>query len=151
MHSMFADLMNRLLGEAPQPDPQGDYRRSLAALLVRCARIDDDYAPAERARIDRILISRYGLTESQAAELRAEGEALEQEAGDTVHLTKAIKDGVPYEERGAIVEALWQVALADADRDHAENAFLRLVVKLLGINDVDSGLARQRAQQRLSG
>lgn len=148
MTRMFVDLMNRLLGEAPQPDPQGDYRRSLAALLVRCARIDDDYAPTERMRIDRILASRYGLDDTEAAALRAEGEALEHEAGDTVHLTRAIKDGVPYDERGAIVEALWSVALADADRDHAENAFLRLVVKLLGVNDVDSGLARQRAQDR---
>ena len=150
MTKMFVDLMNRLLGEAPQPDPQGDYRRSLAALLVRCARIDDDYAPAERTRIDRILARRYGLSDADAAALRTEGEALEQEAGDTVHLTKAIKGGVPYEERGGIVEALWQVALADSDRDQAENAFLRLVVKLLGVNDVDSGLARQRAQNRLA-
>lgn len=147
---MFADLMNRLLGEAPQPDPHGDYRRSLAALLVRCARIDGDYAPAERARIDRILSQRYGLTAAAAADLRAEGESLELEAGDTVRLTKAIKDGVPYEERGAIVEALWTVALSDHDRDSEENAFLRLVVKLLGVNDVDSGLARHRAQSRLT-
>ena len=70
---------------------------------------------------------------------------MEATAGDTVHLTKAIKDGVPYEERSAVVEALWSVVLADDDRDHAENAYLRLVVKLLGLSDVENGLARQRA------
>ncbi|MEM8788563.1 MAG: TerB family tellurite resistance protein [Pseudomonadota bacterium] len=143
---MFADLMSRLLGEAPQPDPETDYRLSLAALLVRCAKIDEIYAATERRTIDAILAQRYALSPAEAAALRGEAETLEHEAGDTVHLTKTIKSGVPYEERGAIVEALWRVVLADDDRDHAENAFLRLVVRLLGVNDVDSGLARQRAQ-----
>lgn len=143
---MFNDLMNRLLGDAPQHDPQEDYRRSLAALLVRCARVDDVYADSEKAVIDRVLRTRYGMDEAGAAALRRDGEALEAEAGDTVSLTRVIKHGVPYEERGGIVEALWSVALADDDRDYEENAFLRLVVKLLGVNDVDSGLARQRAE-----
>lgn len=143
---MIADLMNRLLGTAPQPDPQGDYRLSLAALLVRCAKVDDVYAASEQAMIDAVLQSRYAIDAAEAAELRATGERLEAEAGDTVHLTKAIKAGVPHDERGAIVEALWRVALADEDRDYAENAFLRLVVKLLGINDVESAHARQRAE-----
>ena len=142
---MFADLMNRLTGAAPQTDPVQDYRLSLAALLVRLAQADDVYASSEAAMIDRILAERYGMSPAAAAALRAEGEALEAEAGDTVHLTRAIKDGVPYEERSAIIEALWRVVLADDDRDHAENAFLRLTTKLLGVNDVDSGLARQRA------
>ncbi|MEM8658036.1 MAG: TerB family tellurite resistance protein [Pseudomonadota bacterium] len=142
---MFADLLNRLMGDAPQPDPQSDYRMSLAALLVRLARTDDDYAASEIASIDTILMERYGISASEAAALRAEGEALEVEVGDTVRLTKAIKDGVPYEERQAVIEALWRVVLSDEDRDHAENAFLRLVSKLLGVNDVDSGIARQKA------
>jgi len=142
---MFAELLNRLTGNEPAPDREMDYRVALAALLVRCAHADDDYAQTEASMIDDILAARYGLSPIDAAALRRQGEAAESEAGDTVHLTKAIKDAVPYEERTAIVEALWRVVLADADRDYAENAFLRLVVKLLGVNDVDSGLARQRA------
>lgn len=147
---MFADLLNRLTGTAPQPDAQADYRLSLAALLVRLAKIDDVYAASEIASIDATLSNRYALSPAEAAALRLEGEALEAEVGDTVRLTKAIKDGVPYEERNAIIEALWRVVLADDERDHAENAFLRLAAKLLGVNDVDSGLARQRAAAGLS-
>ena len=142
---MFAELLNRLAGTEPAPEREMDYRVALAALLVRCAHADDDYAQTEMHMIDDILATRYGLSPIDAAALRHQGETAEGEAGDTVHLTKAIKDAVPYEERTAIVEALWRVVLADEDRDYAENAFLRLVVKLLGVNDVDSGLARQRA------
>ena len=143
---MFAELLNRLSGRAPAPDRSMDYRVALAALLVRCARADDEYAGVESQMIDDILAARYAISPIDAAALRHQGEVAEAEAGDTVHLTKAIKDGVPYEERTGIVEALWRVVLADDARDYEENAFLRLVVKLLGVNDVDSGLARQRAQ-----
>jgi len=146
---MFADLLNRLTGGAPAPDRSMDYRLALAALLVRCARADEDYAQSEKAMIARVLATGYGLDADAAAALRDRAETVEAEVGDTVVLTKAIKDGVPYDERGKIVEALWRIALADDSRDQAENAFLRLVVKLIGVSDVDSGLARQRAQSRL--
>ena len=43
-----------------------------------------------------------------------------------------------------VVEAMWRVALADGVRDDHEDALLRLVANLLGINDRDSALARQR-------
>ncbi|MBT6097182.1 MAG: TerB family tellurite resistance protein, partial [Marinovum sp.] len=74
-----------------------------------------------------------------------DGETLEQEAPDTVRFTRAIKDAVPYDDRTAVIEALWQIALADGDRDDDEDALLRLVAKLLGISDVDNAAARQRA------
>ena len=99
--------------------------------------------------VTQILIERYGLSADEAARLKSEGEALEIDAGDTVHLTRLIKDGVPYEERIAVVEALWRIVLADETRDAEENAFLRLVVSLIGVNDRDSGLARQRVSAQL--
>ncbi len=66
---------------------------------------------------------------------------------DTVRFTRAIKDAVPYEARAAVVESLWQVALADGARDAGEDALIRLAIKFLGINDRDSALARQRVQK----
>lgn len=144
---MLDELLNRLLGKAPSPEPQEDYRTALAALLVRCARADNDYAEGEVATIDQVLRTRYGLSEPDAASLRAKGEALEVEANDTVQLTRAIKQGVPYEQRIAVVEAMWKVVLADEDRAAEENALLRLVANLLGVSDRDSGLARQAAEK----
>jgi uncharacterized tellurite resistance protein B-like protein len=73
-----------------------------------------------------------------------DAESLESEAPDTVRFTRAIKDAVPYEERIAVIEALWQVALADGERESHEDSLLRLVSNFLGISDRDSALARQR-------
>jgi uncharacterized tellurite resistance protein B-like protein len=65
-----------------------------------------------------------------------------------VRFTSAIKDAVPYEDRIGVIEALWEVVLADGVRDEHEDALLRLVSKLLGINDRDSALARQRVDAK---
>lgn len=149
---MFGDLIRKLTGEAePGPLPDADARLALAALMVRVARADHDYAEAEMNRIDRILAARYGLSPFEAGALRAEAEAVEAAAPDTVRFTQAVKDAVPFDERAAVVEALWQVVLADGRRDHEEDGFLRMTAKLLGINDRDSALARQRAEARAAG
>lgn len=142
---MFRTLLSRLTAPAPQPLADDDARLALTALLVRIARSDHDYATAERDRIDRITAARYGLSPFEAAALRGRAETLEAEAPDTVRFTRAIKDAVPYEDRRAVVEAAWSVVLADGARAQEEDALLRLVANLLGVNDRDSALARQKA------
>ncbi|CAD0183398.1 Tellurite resistance protein [Ruegeria sp. THAF57] len=142
---MFSDFLSRLT--QPQPDPlaDDDARLALTALLVRIARSDNDYADSEMARIDRVSAERYGLSPFEAAALRARAEDLEAEAPDTVRFTRAIKEAVQYEDRLAVVQAMWSVALADGHRTGEEDSVLRLVVSLLGVSDVDSALARQKA------
>jgi len=145
---MFADLLRRLSAPETEPLPDPDARLALTALLVRIARSDGDYADVEVRRIDRIAMARYGLSPFEAAALRREAEALEGEAPDTVRFTREIKDAVPYEEREGVVEALWDVVLADGARDHEEDGLIRLVSNLLGVNDRDSALARKRVEAR---
>jgi uncharacterized tellurite resistance protein B-like protein len=145
---MFADLLRRLSAPEAEPLPDPDARLALTALLVRIARSDGDYADVEVRRIDRIAMARYGLSPFEAAALRREAEALEGEAPDTVRFTREIKDAVPYEEREGVVEALWDVVLADGERDHEEDGLIRLVSNLLGVNDRDSALARKRVEAR---
>lgn len=145
---MFAEFLSRLLQPQPARLPDAEARISLAALLVRIAKSDGDYAAAEVDRIDRILASRYKLSPFEAVALRRDAEVLEHEAPDTVRFTRAIKDAVPHEDREAVVEALWDVVLADGARDHEEDSLLRLVANLLGINDRDSNLARQRVEAK---
>lgn len=145
---MFADFLSRLIQPQPAPLQDADARLALAALLVRIARSDGEYAHEEADRITRILATRYRLGLSDALALRNEAEALEAEAPDTVRFTRAIKEAVAYDDRSAVVEAMWGVVLADGIRDEEEDALLRLVANLLGINDRDSALARQRVEAR---
>jgi uncharacterized tellurite resistance protein B-like protein len=145
---MFADLIRRLTDPVPEPMPDGDARLALAALLVRLARADGVYDATETGRIDRVLAARYGLMSGDAQALRKEGEAVEAEAPDTVRFTRAIKDGVPYEDRIGVIEALWDVVLADGRRDEEEDSLMRMIAPMLCINDRDSALARRRVEDR---
>lgn len=139
-------MISKLLSVfAPEAAPQAmDDRLALAGLLVRIARTDGDYAPQEVIRIDRILSKRYGLDPAQTTALRQEAEIFETKAPDTVRFTRAVKDSVPYEERTGVIEALWQVVLADGERDDSEDSLMRLLANLLGVSDRDSALCRQR-------
>ncbi len=141
---MFQDLLKRLIQPDPAPIADADARLALTALLVRVARSDNHYSGDERALIDQITQDRYGLSASDANVLRAEAEAMEEEAPDTVRFTRAIKEAVAYEDRLAVIEALWKVVLADGQRAKEEDALLRLVANLLGVSDPDSAMARQR-------
>ena len=144
---MFGSFLKSLLEPQAEPLHDDDARLAMTALLVRLARADNEYAAAEIHRITQVIMARYELAEPDAIALRETAETLEQEAPDTVRFTRAIKDRVAYEDRIAVVEALWQVALADGNRDAEEDALLRLVVSLLGVTDVDSASARRRVMQ----
>ncbi len=144
---MFGSFLKSLLEPQAEPLHDDDARLAMTALMVRLARADNEYAAAEIHRITQVIMARYELAEPEAIALRETAETLEQEAPDTVRFTRAIKDRVAYEDRIAVVEALWQVALADGNRDAEEDALLRLVVSLLGVTDVDSASARRRVMQ----
>lgn len=144
---MIADILRQLLAPAPTRLPEPDARLALAALLVRLARTDGLYSVEEVERIDRVLAKRHGLGPFEAADLRAEAEALEIAAPDTVRFTRALKAAVPVEDRAGLLESLWWVAMADGLRDDDEDRLMRLVANLLGLSDVESALARRRAEQ----
>ena len=141
---MFQSILRQLISPRPDRLPTPEANLALAALLVRLARADGTYTAVEQSRIDRVLAAREGLGEVAAMSLRMDAEKLESEAPDTVRFTRALKDAVPLAERVSLIEALWSIALTDGDRADEEDQMLRLVTNLLGVSDVESGLARQR-------
>jgi len=150
---MFAELWNRLTGaaEAQKPLPELDARRALGALLVRIAKSDGEYAAVEIAHIDKVLAARYGLNVVEAAKLRAESEKIEKDAPDTVRFTRVLKEAVPHDERLGVMEALWDIVLADGIRASEEDALMRTIAPLLGITDPESAAARRKIEARRDG
>lgn len=142
------DAIARLFKGAPDPDLEGgiDDRIALAALLVDAARQDDDYADVEKVAIDRILMAEHGLDVAGAAALREKAEEAQADAAGLFRFTHALKESTPFDERVRIVEYLWQVSLADGERDGGEDNLIRRVCGLLGVPDRESGLARQRVE-----
>lgn len=146
---MFASLLRALGAPHPAPLTAPDAELALAALLVRLAKSDNHYDEAEQIRIEHVLAVRRGLGHPEARDLREQAEVVEAQAPDTVRFTRALKDKIAYEDRIGVVEALWEVALADGTREPHEDALIRLASSLLGVNDRDSALARQRVAEEL--
>lgn len=143
---MFRNLLSRLFADAPNENALSsqDAEVAIAALLVRLARADNRYSTTEKRRIEGVLARRRGLNPDEAAERRAAAEMIEAEAPDTVRFTRTIKERIAVEDRQNVIAALWEVAYADGQRGAEEESVVRLVAGLLGINDRDSALVRQR-------
>ncbi len=142
---MFADFLSRLTGTKPDtPLPPLDARLAVGALLVRLAKIDAHYAVEEIAQIDMILARAHDLNPVEAAKLRATCEKLEAEAPETETFTQMVQDGVPYDARSEVYEALWQVGLADRTLRPEEEELLGAIASALGITASDAAAAADR-------
>lgn len=143
---MFRELVARLTQPAPAPLPETDVPHALAALLVRVAKSDRVYLFEEIARIDRILSARFDLDPVAAAKLRAEAERLERALPETDRFAAVLCDCVPYAERLRLLEALWQVMMADGVAHADQRAAVDAIEAALGIADYDSAALREAAR-----
>ncbi|WP_257884009.1 tellurite resistance TerB family protein [Roseobacter insulae] len=125
--------------------PQPNAQLALGALLVRIAFADKSYQAAEVGQIDKILASTFDLKPLEAAKLRATCEALERHAPGTPEFARILRDEVDYEDRKALADAMWSVALADGERDEGEELQLLAIETALGLTDADIAAARRTA------
>jgi uncharacterized tellurite resistance protein B-like protein len=147
---MFDHIFGLLTGRSAEPE-LGDERQlriCVAALLVEAARMDDRFDAAERQAMTRILSERYGLSAAETGELLKAAERAVDRSTQLFRFTDAVVQRVPVEDRGRILEMLWEVAYADGVLDPEEDALLRRIAGLIHVSDRERGLARQRVLQR---
>ena len=120
-----------------------------AALLVEAAVLDGHFDDAERATIERLLKDHYKLSEADARSLLKDAEDAISDSNELYTFTRTIKEHMPIEERVAILEMLWEVALADGEVHAYESNLVRRLAGLLYVSDRDSGEARKRVLARL--
>ena len=146
---MFERLFPRRKAD-PKLLPQPNTQLALGALLVRVAFADRDYQASEVGQIDRILSATFNLKPLEAAKLRATCEALERDAPGTPEFARILKDAVAYADRKSLADAMWSVALADGNRDDAEEEMLQSIENALGLTPEDIEAARQNALNQKS-
>lgn len=122
---------------------------AVAALLVEAAVMDERFDPAEQATILDLLKDRFGLDDSETADLLAAARETVAQSSQLFAFTRVVNDRFSFEERVELMEMLWQVAYADGELDDFEANLLRRVAGLIHVPDRDSGAARKRAMARL--
>jgi len=136
-------LMGGRRRAAPAPAAEAP-RFAAAALLVEAALMDAEYGDGERDAIHDMAVTRFGLSQAEAAELLRAAEA-EMRASVQLHpYTRAVKDGFSYDERVDLIEMLWEVAYADGELHDYEANLIRRVAGLIYVTDRDRGDAHKR-------
>ncbi len=131
---MIRDFFANLRGQPPeQPLPELTAELAVVVLLVRLAKADQHYAVEEIRLIDRLIAAQMDLNPVEAAKLRANGERLEASAPDSDTLRMMVQQDISPDDRVALLEALWQVGLADRIPHPAEDQFLSAIADSLGV------------------
>lgn len=123
--------------------------RTVAALLVEAAMADGDIDENESAHIRHILVMQLDQSADDAEAMLNEAVASHDERIEIHSLTRHIRDDTDAADRLVILEMVWMVVLADGNLDVHESQLMRRLAGLLFVDDVESGLAAQRARNRL--
>lgn len=143
------DFIKNLFAKSdPTAHPETDPHVAATALLVEAALADGIYADCEHAMIVHTLEAAFGLPPEKAEHVLEQAEQLAETAVDHHRFTKVVKTCLSEQERIALVEQLWSVALADGEKSPFEDAFVRRIAPLLGIDDRERVFARSRAEAK---
>jgi uncharacterized tellurite resistance protein B-like protein len=122
-------------------------RLAVAALLFEVVRADRVVEDDEKVVMRTAVQSTFGLTREEADELsRLAGEAA-RDAVSIYELTQIVDRGLPIEDKKRLVELLWLVAFADAQKDPYEEQMVRKIADLLHVPHPDFIDAKLRARK----
>lgn len=148
-------MLNRVTrwlgGEEPESETGqgfGEIEICAAALLVEAAWLDGEFTGDERVAISTALQKHFSLNQAEAESLLAEAEKIQQDAIEISRFTRAVKS-MPEEQRVEILEAMWEVVLADGELHAYEANLLRRVGGLIYVSDRENGEARLRVKARM--
>lgn len=150
---MIDRVLDFLTGKAAPAPAKGadDLQIAVAALLIEAARMDDNFNLEERRAIEHVLTERFDLSPDELRELFIAAERAVRGSTQFFPFTQQIVKNISHEERGQILEMMWQVAYADGILDPHEDMLLRRIAGLIHVDDRERGLARQRALAKMNG
>jgi len=120
-----------------------------AALLARAAWLDGKLDTAEEVALNRLMVERFSINETEAKEIIAEATEDVDNGNDIYKYTKVVRNSFDNSERVALMEMLWQLVYSDGVLHDFEATLMRRLAGLLYVDDRESGAARKRALEKL--
>jgi len=117
-------------------------------LMIEAANATDGISDVEWQKIKQVLQDRFTLDQAKTDAILAHAKSLQEDSVQLLRFTQTLKNEIPFEERGAILELLWEIVLADDDISPLEDTLIRRIAGLLYVDDVERGAARRRVLAR---
>jgi uncharacterized tellurite resistance protein B-like protein len=149
MFQSFKDFLTEIT-HAPQADSPAEnaQRVQLAAavLMVEVVRADGRMDASERAAALAALRRRFDLAPEALDALLDQAQDSARSAYDYQQFTSRINDAFNHDDKVRLVEALWQIAYADAHIDANENHAINKIAGLLHVTHGEYIAAKMRAK-----
>ena len=130
---------------SPEAREQG-LRLAAAALLFEVVRADGTVKDEELTVMRAALQGTFGLAREEAEEIVRLAEEASRGAASLYEFTSLVDRELGFDEKKRLVELLWLVAFADAEKDAQEEHIVRRVAGLLHVPHPDFIDAKIRAR-----
>ena len=148
LKDLFAERLEPQAKDASDAVRERALRTAAAALLIEVARSDGRIADEERTVMRAGIQATLGLPAAETDELLRLAEAESRKAVSLFEFTSEVDRGFSPEQKKRIVELLWLVAFADAEKDPLEEHLVRQIAGLLHVPHPDFIDAKIRARGR---
>ena len=152
MTPLFDRVRELLAGLAPEdegaPDEAEARRVAVAALMFRVVDADGTVRESEATRLREVLAESYGLDAARADALAEAGRAADHGATDLYEHTSLLRRSLEMEERVRLIELLFELAYADDSLHEGEDATVKRIAELLGVDARERVLARRAVAER---
>jgi len=151
MLKAIRDLLSELSRDRPaRRFDADDYRLAAVALLYHVVAIDGSVSDAERSRLHKLVSTYFSLDDAETDALLSAAEEADNQAVDLFGFTSVLKRALSEEERGKIVEMMWQLTYADGALHEFEDNVLWRVAELLGISSRERIRLKKAAQDKIA-
>jgi len=143
------DLLNSLTEAAPALTPheqQHQLQLATAVLLVEVLRAEPSLDATERATMVRALRDKFALHDDEIERLIELARDTSKTAYDYQRFTSQLNERFSQDQKIQVIEAMWQVAYADAHLDANENHVISKVAGLLHVTHGEYISAKGRAK-----
>ena len=135
--------------EEPLPDDLDPLHYAAAVLMFEAAAVDGTIGEDEERQIGVVLGREFELDQDAMGRLLEAARSRAEASVQLLPAVRTINDHYTEEQKEHLFELLWSIILVDEHRDDHESVFMRRLTGLLYLSDKASGLARQRALQRI--
>jgi uncharacterized tellurite resistance protein B-like protein len=142
-------LQERVAPQVAESSPEAQehgLRLAAAALLFEVVRADARVEEEELTVMRAAVQSTFGLAREEADELVRLAEQASRSAGSLYEFTSLVDRELPPDQKKRLVELLWLVAFADAEKDAQEEHIVRRIAGLLHVPHPDFIDAKIRAR-----